>query len=61
MHGNPLKTDIHCIDGFAPISIKKFLQTIGVDGSQGLGQALHTDKLNVDFVAQVIAGNNGWG
>lgn len=52
--------DNSCIAPFVPISIKKFLQTIGIDGSHGLRQ-LNADTINVDFVAEVVAAANGLG
>jgi hypothetical protein len=42
--------DNNCINGNQPVSIRKFLQAIGVDGSRGLRQ-LQSNVINVDYVA----------
>lgn len=42
--------DNNCINGDQPVSVKRFLQAIGVDGSTGLRQ-LGSNVVNVDFVA----------
>jgi hypothetical protein len=42
--------ELDCINGNQPLSIRKFLQAIGVDGAGGL-LALHSAVINIDFVA----------
>ena len=42
--------DNNCINGDQPVSVKRFLQAIGVDGSRGLRQ-LQSNVINVNFVA----------
>ena len=42
--------DNNCIKGDQQVSVRKFLNAIGVDGSGGLRQ-LHSDVINVDLVA----------
>jgi hypothetical protein len=42
--------DNQCINGDQPVSLRQFLQAIGVDGSTGLRQ-LQSNVINVDFVA----------
>jgi hypothetical protein len=49
-----------CIQGNSPVSIKKFLNVIDIDGSRGLRQ-LNTNKINIDFIADKIAGHFGLG
>jgi hypothetical protein len=46
--------DNNCINGDQPVSVKKFLQAIGVNGSTGLLQ-LHSNVINIDFVASRMA------
>jgi hypothetical protein len=50
--------DMNCIRGDQPVSIKKFLETIGVNGSKGLRQ-LRTNRINVDYVADSVASHMG--
>lgn len=50
--------DKNCIRGDKPVSIKKFLETIGVNGSKGLRQ-LRTRRINVDYVADSVAAHMG--
>jgi hypothetical protein len=42
--------DNKCINGDQPVSVKRFLQAIGIDGSRGLRQ-LGSSVVNVNFVA----------
>jgi hypothetical protein len=50
--------DNACINGDQPVSVRKFLQAIGVDGSLGLRQIAAValwKKINVDVVARIIS------
>jgi len=42
--------DNNCINGDWPVSVKRFLQAIGLNGSGGLRQ-LGSNVINIDFVA----------
>jgi hypothetical protein len=42
--------DMNCVEGSKPVSVRRFLSAIGVNGASGLRQ-LNTSQISIDFVA----------